>query len=226
MSTSPYLDTKAHEEYIYHRLQEISKKISPTPPLNFQPTNGSPRQILNSSKASLAPHQGSLHTEEVKELSNLVMALQDNLRRIQQDYLQVLVKSDHETQHRISLEQILSQISTELNETQLALEEKQQVIDKIQNDFQQLQVQYNQRERQLQNLNEENETYLQKLQSVQAELRKSDERNRENDKSRNDSLVEMKQQILQFKIDLEFATSHISLLSAQKNQVNSHLIGF
>jgi chromosome segregation ATPase len=159
--------------------------------------------------------------EEVKELSNLVMALQDNLRNVQNDYIQVLMRAETDSQHRASLEESLQMMGKELEDSRFELEESRDSIKSLQFELRHLQGRQEQRDRLMAGFEEEKESYLEKIRHLQSCLKESEEALRESDKMRNSSLTEMRQQISQFKIDLEFATSHISLLSSQKAQVGS-----
>jgi pyruvate-formate lyase len=223
-ATLSLADSIAHERYIYQRLEEISKKISPTPPNQFQPSTGSPRQLLASpSKLSVSSlGKGTIHAEEVKELSNLVMVLQENLRNVQDEYVRILKNAETEAQKNLQLEENFKQVVREVGECHSLLEESEQVNQALRLELQQLQIKYNQRERHLVNANEETELLLQKIHSLQIRLRESEDTLRESDNIRTESLAEMKQHVAHFKIDLEVAASQISLLTSQKSQVAPH----
>jgi predicted S18 family serine protease len=221
-ATLSLTDSIAHERYIYQRLEEISKKISPTPPNQFQPSSGSPRQLLGSpSKLSVSSSlgKGSIHMEEVKELSNLVMVLQENLRNVQDEYFRILKKAETEAQKNFHLEENLKQAVREVTEYQSLLEESEETNQALRLELQQLQIKHNQREKHILAANEETDLFLQKIHSLQTRLRESEDTLRETDKIRTESLAEMKQHVAQFKVDLEFAACHISLLTSQKSQV-------
>jgi septal ring factor EnvC (AmiA/AmiB activator) len=161
--------------------------------------------------------------EEVKELSNLVMALQENLRSVQNDYIQVLMRAEADSQHRVSLEETLQLVGKDLENSRSQLEESRHSIQSLQFELRLLQEKQEHRERLMADFDEEKETYLEKIRHLQSRLKESEEALRESDHMRNSSLAEMRQEISQFKIDLEFATSHISLLSSQKAQAESEL---
>lgn len=158
--------------------------------------------------------------EEVQELSSLVAVLQENLRNVQNDHIQVLLRAEADAQHRASLEEALQLMERELEDSQVELREGRELIKSLQFELQHLQGRQEQRERLLADFDEEKESYLGKIQQLQSRLKESEEALRESDKMRNSTLTQMRQQISQFQIDLEFATSHISLLSSQKTQVS------
>lgn len=136
------------------------------------------------------------------------------------------MKAENESKEKQQIEQQLQQSLMELGNARSILQENQVTIQLFQNELQQLQIKNDQREKHLLNVNAENETYLQKIISLQSQLKESDNILRDVDTRRNDTLTEMKQQINQFKIDLEYATIQISALTAQKLHVIYLIIFF
>ena len=129
------------------------------------------------------------------------------------------MKAENESKEKQQIEDQLRQSLMELANARTLLQENQITIQLFQNELQQLQIKNDQREKHLLNVNTENETYLRKILTLQSQLKESENALKENDIKRTETLNEMRKQIQQFKIDLEYATIQTSTLTAQKIQV-------